>query len=201
MKLSLIKDLNTVPIANAGNDTIIEEGIQGILLDGLSSKGNNIVSYKWEQVAGPPVTLILDEEIPINSDLNGSRIFFNAPFDAYQDLVFKLTVRNVIGVESEDLVIIKVKNNLPPVIKIKGPDVVSSGETDVILNASESFDPENKGILSYKWNQTNGTSVSLDNFEDDAITFDAPSVVIDDILVFNLTVLILMVIVPILQHH
>ncbi len=109
-----------------------------------------------------------------------------------ESLVFKLTVTDSGGLHSYANTIITVigsSGNLPPVANA-GPDQdgIAQGDT-VLLNGSNSYDPESAGIQSYSWVQLSGTSVNLSSSSDDNPTFTAPFVgTSGENLVFELTV-------------
>jgi hypothetical protein len=77
---------NLPPKADAGPDQIVVPGAQ-VTLDGSKSvdQDSDFVSFRWQQLAGPPVTL---------SDPTAVQPFFLAPGaeSSYEPLVFQLTV-------------------------------------------------------------------------------------------------------------
>ena len=76
---------NHAPVANAGVDQQVDEGLQVTLVGSASYDPNNDpLSYAWNQTAGPGVTL---------SDPQLADPTFSAPLvEGYVDLVFELTV-------------------------------------------------------------------------------------------------------------
>lgn len=66
-----------------------------------------------------------------------------------------------------------------------GQDRTLQGFSLVVLDGSSSADPEND-VLSYSWQQTSGTTVTINNPNLASANFDAPNV--SDTLVFELTV-------------
>ena len=70
-----------------------------------------------------------------------------------------------------------------------GADQTVREESEVALNGSNSFDPDD-GIASYRWKQVAGASVTFSDPTEDRPTFEAPSfdASSDQPLVFELTV-------------
>lgn len=83
-------DENRAPVARAGSDQTVEEGVT-VTLDGSASSDadGHIVSYRWSQVSGPSVTL---------DGSNSVRATFQAPeVTADTDLGFQLRVEDEYG--------------------------------------------------------------------------------------------------------
>ncbi|WP_322895605.1 MULTISPECIES: glycine-rich domain-containing protein [unclassified Yoonia] len=87
--------INTGPTGDAGADTVVEAG-QPVNLDGTGSTDpdGNISSYRWEQIAGTPVTLTGAEtaqaSFTATQPLDGPR----------EDLTFRLTVTDAFDLVS-----------------------------------------------------------------------------------------------------
>ena len=165
------------PVANAGIDQTADEG-EGATLDGSASSDDlGIASYDWQQISGTPVTL---------SSSTVSNPGFTAP-DVLNDeiLIFRLTVTDTIGQTSTDEVQVNVLNDDPPIADAGVDQTVNEGDL-VSLNGSASSD--DKGIVSYDWLQTSGTSVTLSSSNVVNPGFTSPDVLNDEILVFQLTV-------------
>lgn len=77
-------------------------------------------------------------------------------------------------------------SNQPPVAEA-GPDQTVDAGADVELDASESTDPDDDA-LSFRWTQTTGPAVSLEDATAETTTFAAPSVDAETELAFELTV-------------
>ena len=89
--------------------------------------------------------------------------------------------------EDHTITVSFVSSNLAPVADA-GPDQAVGESTQVVLNGSNSTDPDNN-IESYFWTQTNGVSVDLSNAESMRPSFTSPDVGSDGTsLVFQLTV-------------
>jgi hypothetical protein len=170
--------INTVkPVANAGPDQDVKEG-DPVTLDGTGSTDpdGTIVSYLWEQVPVPTVTI---------TNAATAMAAFTAPdvTAAGEILTFRLTVTDDDGLESADTVNIAV-TILPQADA--GPDQNVDEFDSVTLDASESV---TAGALSYQWTQTAGTVVMLSGASSATATFTAPDgTAAGEILTFQLTV-------------
>jgi serine protease len=151
--------------ASAGSPITLD-GSRSVDLDGT------LVSYHWQQLAGPPVA-IGSNGIPA--------ISFTVP-GTQEALVFALTVTDDDGLSDTTTVTIPV--NAPPVADaLASAAVVLSGHT-VTLDASRSQD-----AVSYAWAQTGGTPVTLSNSGSVFASFVAPALAAPfDIATFALTV-------------
>ena len=94
--MAMLSPVNQAPLANAGPDQNVSEGMV-VTLDGSNStdpEGDSL-SFSWSQTQGSPV--ILDK-------LSGSRTTFQAPYvgPEGETLIFQLTVRDPGGLESSD---------------------------------------------------------------------------------------------------
>jgi hypothetical protein len=156
------------PTAVAGADQAVPEGTM-VSLDGSASSGTDL-SFTWEQLAGPPVTL---------SGPDTATPSFTAPLllggFGSQTLTFALTVENGAG-SSTDVVDITVTNvNHAPVAQAGTGQTVQEG-APVALDGTASFDPDTDPILAYQWVQTGGldTPVILSSASVARPTFIAP---------------------------
>jgi len=173
---------NMPPVADAGPDQTVDEGITVTLDESNSTDPNNdIVSYLWEQTNGPVVVLLDPED---------GNVTFTAPdVDAYgASLSFRLTATDSAGLQSEDDCIVNVSwVNLPPTANADLDQTVDEGYT-VTLSGLDSSDPDD-GIDSYLWEQTEGPAVSISDPTELQPTFVAPDAFSQDVsLTFQLTV-------------
>jgi hypothetical protein len=160
---------NNPPVANAGPDQSVNEGVT-VTLNGSNSSdpGGLIASYLWTQTGGPTVTLssptvVQPTFVTPNVGLSGA------------SLTFALTVTDNGGLQATDASIVNITYvNLPPTANAGLDQTVNEGVT-VILNGSNSSDPDGS-IASYQWTQSSGTSVTLSNTSVVNPTFVSPAV-------------------------
>jgi predicted secreted protein len=159
---------NVAPTANAGLDQFVNEGTV-VTLDGSGSTdlGGDPLTYTWQQIGGPPVTL---------SDAHSMQPSFTAPFVGRDGatLTFELTVDDG-AVTTVDVVNIVVQNvNTPPVANA-GPDQIVDEGGVVTLDGASSYDPDSDP-LSYLWKQISGPPMSLSDPSSMQPSFTAPLV-------------------------
>jgi hypothetical protein len=162
---------NRPPIADAGLDQEVDEDTT-VALDGSNSfdQDEDIVSYQWNQVAGPSVTL---------SDPIAEKPTFEAPFveSAGVSFTFELTVADTSGLQATDTTVVNVtlpSANEPPAA-IVGDDLTVDEDTTVTLDGFGSFDPEGEN-LSYRWRQVVGRPVTLSDPSAEQSSFTAPNI-------------------------
>jgi serpin B len=174
--------LNFDPIADAGPDQTVGEGTL-VTLDGSHSSDpdDSIASYQWAQTSGISVTI---------EDDTSAKTKFTAP-KMYPDtnpLIFQLTVTDTHGATDTDLCAITIawENNSPTADA--GPDQTVDRGDLVTLDGSHSSDPDD-GIASYKWTQTSGLLVTLNNDTSSQASFTVPcSIPPNEVLAFQLKV-------------
>jgi lysophospholipase L1-like esterase len=169
------------PAAEAGPDRTVQNRA-AVTLDGSgsSASGGGGLSFAWEQVSGPPVSL---------NGASSAVATFTAPLvPADGDvLVFELTVEDARGVSDSDQVEIRVTfANLSPAANA-GPDQIVVEGATVTLDGSGSQDPDG-GIARFQWDQIAGSPVALSDAASSRPTFVAPPVG-RSALVFRLTVI------------
>jgi len=172
---------NRPPVALAGPDQIVDEGVE-VTLDGSNSYDGDdgIYAYQWTQLDGQPVTL---------SDTTASSpTFFSPSVDLDGEaLRFELRVIDFDGQESSDICIVNVTSqNLPPVADA-GPDQEVRGGDRVLLYGDNSYDPDGT-ISSYLWTQLTGAHVTLSDETVPQPTFTAGDAPEGESLIFELFV-------------
>ncbi|TAK07194.1 MAG: hypothetical protein EPO39_07115 [Candidatus Manganitrophaceae bacterium] len=164
-----VKD-NTPPvIADAGADQTVNEGAL-VQLDGSGSSApsGNPLTYRWEQIAGPSVSLNLVD--PIYPTFIAPEVPAGGA-----TLTFGLIVEDGSRSSAQDVVNVTVKNiNHPPVAEAGEDQTVIEG-AEVFLDGSGSFDPDSDA-LTYRWVQTAGPSVILSDPTATRPSFTAPFV-------------------------
>lgn len=150
-----VKDVNHEPVADAGDDLNIGEGVT-VMLDGSHSydPDGDALTYAWTQIAGAQVTL---------SDPQIATPTFVAPavISGHESLKFKLTVSDGQSSSTDAVEIVVAHVNLPPTADAGSDASWTAGEI-VTLDGSGSSDPEG-AALSYLWTQIGGPAVKLQN--------------------------------------
>lgn len=173
-----IKNVNTAPIANAGDDDTVCDDLASVSLAGSGFDfDGDALSFKWTQASGPAVVL---------NGADTATPTFTPPAVAATDgsatLTFKLTVSDAIDAndaealtgESAVNVLVKHSNHAP--IADAGQSKVAPELTTVTLDGSGSFDPDTDPIASYHWTQTSGPAVTLNGDTTATPSFTAPDV-------------------------
>lgn len=159
---------NTAPVAHAGNFQSTAEG-ETVLLDatGSTDQDDGIISYEWAQISGP--------EVEIQNHTSETARFTAPDIDTDEvELVFELTVTDKGGLSDTAQVSVRVtQDNLPPTAHA-GEDQEVSETQEVILDGSDSEDPDD-GIASYSWTQMGeGPTVRLSDASAVSPSFMAP---------------------------
>ena len=171
-----VKQVNKVPMANAGVNQSVNEGVL-IALDGSSSSDpdNNILTYLWTAPVG----------IAFNSNTASKPIFTAPEVSADKTYTFSLVVNDGIISSAPDEVVITVKNvNKTPIANAGSDQSVNEGVL-VTLDGSSSSDPDNNA-LSYLWTAPVGITLSSNTASKP--TFTAPEVSADKKYTFSLVV-------------
>ncbi|MCO7224224.1 PKD domain-containing protein [Pleionea sp. CnH1-48] len=172
--------VNRAPVANAGLDftaSIVSE----VTLDGSSSSDpdGDAITYLWTSQ---------DSSITLNNATQAVANFIAPTVNAATDYTFTLTVRDPDGLTGSDDVVITVdpQSNMVPVADA-GQDQMVSGTDEVFLVGTGSNDPDGN-IISYLWEQTQGTTVTIQSANAATARFTAPDVTANEDLIFRLTV-------------
>jgi len=157
------------PVADAGPDQNVNEGgVVTLSAANSTDADDGIVSYHWEQTAGPWVDL---------SDADGVTASFVAPEVDPEgaSLAFRVTVTDAGGLTSSDTCTVNVIwVNQPPVADAGADQSVRAGEA-VVLDGTRSSDPDD-GIAIYLWEQVEGPPVTLSDPTAAQPGFTAPQV-------------------------
>ncbi|WP_323389861.1 myxosortase-dependent M36 family metallopeptidase [Myxococcus qinghaiensis] len=163
-----VRNVNRAPTANAGAAATAQSGTT-VTLDGTASSDadGTAVTYAWTQVSGPSVAL---------SDATAAQPSFTAPtVTAERDLVFSLVVSDGAASSTASLVVITVTaapvENTAPVAKAR--IILNGSQTSMTLDGSASTDA-NGDALTYKWEQTGGPSVTLNESTKAVLSVDVP---------------------------
>lgn len=120
--------VNRTPVADAGVDQTVDPG-SSVTLDGSGSSDPDgaVVSYLWEQLSGPIVTLANEDQV--------SASFVAPEIDVPATLVFRLTVADDNGATANDDVNVTVTSRTPIDVAryLTGP--VEQGESPALFAA------------------------------------------------------------------
>ena len=143
-----VTNQNLAPIANAGADQIVAMGTP-LILDGAGSSdvdGNaSDLTYQWSLVSRP-LTSSYDE---LSSPKYTSESQFSFAADVIGEYVIALQVFDGVDYSTVDHIYIEVTDNQRPVA-ILGNDIIVNASTNLAINSTESYDPEN-AALTYLW--------------------------------------------------
>lgn len=171
-----VKQVNKAPIANAGPDQSLDEGIL-VTLDGTGSTDmdSNVLTYFWSAPSG----------IVLNST-TASKPTFTAPeVQTNTNYTFSLVVNDGKVNSTVDQVIITVKQVNKAPLANAGPDLIITGGKQISLDGSSSSDADND-ILTYSWTSTSGLVINLANTAKP--TIQAPTVLVNTDFTITLTV-------------
>ncbi|EGJ51785.1 PKD domain containing protein [Desulfocurvibacter africanus subsp. africanus str. Walvis Bay] len=170
------------PVANAGPDQNVAAGAS-VTLDGSASSDPNgdSLTYSWTQTGGTPAVTL--------TGANTKQPTFTAPSTSHgATLVFRLTVKDITLMTHTDTVTVNVSPAPVSPVANAGPDQNAAAGVTVTLNGSASTDLNGDSLI-YSWTQTGGTpTVTLTGANTAQPYFTAPSVMLNTVLVFSLTV-------------
>jgi len=171
-----VKQLNKIPVANAGSDQSVNEGVLATL-DGSASSDpdGSAITYLWTAPAG----IIL-------SSTTASRPTFTAPeVTVYTNYSFTLVVNDGTANSIADQIVVQVKQvNKAPVASAGADQSINEGVV-VTLDGSASSDPDGS-IITYLWTAPAG--ITLSSTTALKPTFTAPEVAVNTNYIFTLDV-------------
>jgi uncharacterized protein YggL (DUF469 family) len=171
-----VKQVNKAPLANAGSDQSVNEGVL-VTLDGTASSDpdGSTISYLWTVPAG----------ITLSSNATSKPTFTAPEVATNKNYTFTLVVNDGTLSSTADQIVVQVKHvNKVPVANA-GLDQSVSQKQYVILNGILSSDADGTQ-LSYHWLAP--AEITLINPNTATPSFEAPSVLIDTDFSFKLKV-------------
>ena len=162
-----VKNVNQTPVADAGDDQMVQEGSPVTLHGGESfDPDGDPLTHDWLQTAGPEVSL---------SDPAAAEPTFTAPVvgGPGETLAFTVTVSDGVAAATDEVrVLVSNLNQVP--LADAGPDQTLGEETAVTLDGTASSDPDAEA-LGYAWTQVGGPPVALSDAGSARPRFTAPS--------------------------
>jgi len=149
------------PVADAGPDQYLDV-IELVALNGTGSSDRDpcdVLTYQWTQIDGPNVQL---------SDPASAQPTFMPEFAG--EYRFQLVVGDGVENSEPDIVLIVVGNR-PPVADA-GSNKVLQVPGRIILDGTDSYDPDLNDELTYTWTQIEGPQVVLDDANTATASFD-----------------------------
>lgn len=176
--VSITAAANQPPTANAGANQTVNEGVAVTLAGSGTDPDGTIASYAWAQTAGPTVAL---------TNANTATATFIAPAVTTDTvLTFALTVTDNSGGSATATANVTVRNvNLPPTANAGLAQTVNEGSLTTLSGSASDSDGT---IASYVWTQTAGPAVALLNANTATASFVAPTLSVNTVLTFQLTV-------------
>ena len=171
-----VKQVNKAPVANAGDDQIVNEGALISLFGYASSDPDrDTLTYKWTVPPG----------IILSSATDPNPTFTAPEVTADKDFIFSLVVNDKKVDSQADNVIITVKQVNKAPVSYAGIDQYAYKGSTVTLDGTASSDPDGNP-LTYKWIAP--TWITLSSTTAAKPTFIAPEVTVNTDYVFNLVV-------------
>lgn len=176
-----VVNVNTVPLADAGDDqTVPENTLVTLNGDDSADTDGDALTYAWLQTSGPDVTLV---------EASTAKPSFTTPATGSEGAVlsFQLTVADSYGGVASDEVVVNVTYvNQVPTASAGTPQTVNEGDTAIL--AGTASDPDGND-LTIGWTQVSGPTVTVDDAGTLTPRFAAPKVTLDeDDVVLRLTV-------------
>ncbi len=171
-----VKQVNRVPMANAGPAQTVDERTMGTLAGmGMDADGDT-VTFAWTQTAGPTVLLS-------NATVAGP-MFLAPEVMADTPVTFQLIVSDGTAASAPATVVVTIKNvNRPPSVTVAAETLTVNELAKGTLTATGS-DPDDDAI-TYKWTQTSGPAATIATATAATTEFTAPAVGADSTIVFS----------------
>ncbi len=168
----IVNPVNHAPFVDAGKDQVALPSVNAMtIIPTTSDSDGDILTYKWEQLAGQEVDVQSTDEkyltfMPMYLD-----------YDQIDPITFKITVDDGFGGVASDTVNVFPFTGLLDNKRISidaGPlQTVPEGAKATLNVTGETLDGK---PITYTWAQILGTSVELSSFNGDQVTFIAPEV-------------------------
>ncbi len=163
---------NSRPLSDAGDNQSVSSG-SSVILDGGSSSDadGQDLGYLWTQISGPSVVL---------SDATSIRPTFTAPLldigDEVASLIFSLVVDDGIDSSLADVVVVTVQppGVVAPVADAGVHQLVTSGSLVSLDGRGSQATGSGSNLVSYRWTQVSGMSVTLTDVNQVEPQFVAP---------------------------
>ncbi|MCF7911157.1 MAG: tandem-95 repeat protein [Candidatus Cloacimonetes bacterium] len=157
-------DVNHPPVADAGEDQMLDEGLL-VQLDGTGSSDpdGQDLTYEWLAPAG----IELDDPLSATPSFTAPEVIVN------EDFTLTLIVSDGEFEDGDEVVITVLNVNHPPVADAGEAQTVNEGDL-LLLDGSGSFDPDAGTELVYNWIAPAG--IIIENADSPIATLIAPSV-------------------------
>ncbi len=173
----VVLPVNEDPVVDAGEAFDANERTDVVITGDASDDDGFIVSWDWQQTAGPDVTI---------ANIGAPATSFRAPdVDEPTELTFSLTVADDEGGTATDQLVVTILDaNDPPLVNANDDQTVNENTEVQLLGDAVDVDG---GIASTLWTQINGPSVILTQTGSASATFIAPPVDVETTLTLRLT--------------
>jgi Ca2+-binding RTX toxin-like protein len=163
------------PTAEAGDPQVVDEGaVVQLRGQGTDPEGQDL-TYEWVQTAGPQVQL---------DDPTSPTPTFTAPEGVQnEDISFELRVSDGTSTSVDTVNVTILADNDLPTVDAGADGAVTAGESFQLVGTSS--DPDSQSV-TYRWVQTGGPDVTLDDPTANSPTFTAPDVADGTTLTFRL---------------
>lgn len=188
-----VLNVDSPPVALAPDDFTVSEREGGsdeqaiVSLEGSAEDpdGDEALTFKWVQTAGPSVEL--------QNATERTATFATPPLTEDAMLTFVLTVSDGIAEDSDDVTVTVVDANASPHAiapdDFTTPERADGSRTQAVIPlVGSATDADSDEGLNYRWQQTGGSPVVMSNVDSATASFTAPSISADSSYVFTLTV-------------